>query len=203
MHASLLQKRAATAGTSLSPADTQSRMPGRSGRGKSGGGGGGGGEGKLQSIPELAALEAELQAKAGLPEGGARLAILTACKQAVVERGGQPSCAAYTSALLGSLANGGDEDLTQNVMFLLGHILLNLQESMHRAKFPVTILMTLLEQPPHGQTLYHLQQRQRAKNSKDNNLPHDAAPLDRPRDCTQPYNPCIANAPDVLWFSEA
>jgi hypothetical protein len=41
------------------------------------------------------------------------------------------------------------------------------------------------------------------KISKDNNPPHDAAPLDRPRDCTQLYNPCIANAPDVLWFSEA
>lgn len=121
-------------------------MPGRSGRGKGGGGGGGGGS---KQPAELAALEAELQAKAGSPEGGTRLAILTACRQAVVERGGVPSCATYTSALLGSLASGGDEDLTQNVMFLLGHVLLNLPEAMHRAKFEVIFMNTPILLPFH------------------------------------------------------
>ena len=61
---------------------------------------------------ELEGLTSDLRLKAATPEGRSRLAVLHAVRQAVVERGGAPSCTAYAGALLSSIGQKQDEETT-------------------------------------------------------------------------------------------
>ena len=84
---------------------------------------------------ELGGFTAELQLKASTPEGRSRLAVLQAVRQAVVERGGSPSCTAYAGALLSSLAQKQDEETTASVVYVLGHVLQHVGPGLLRGKF--------------------------------------------------------------------
>jgi len=84
---------------------------------------------------ELEGLTADLKLKASTPEGRSRLAVLHAVRQAVVERGGEPSCTAYAGALLSSVAQKQDEETTASVVYVLGHVLQHVGPGLLRGKF--------------------------------------------------------------------
>lgn len=84
---------------------------------------------------ELEGFAAELKLKSSTPEGRSRLAVLHAVRQAVVERGGAPSCTAYAGALLSSLGQKQDEETTASVVYVLGHVLQHVGPGLLRGKF--------------------------------------------------------------------
>ena len=84
---------------------------------------------------ELEGLTSDLRLKAATPEGRSRLAVLHAVRQAVVERGGAPSCTAYAGALLSSIGQRQDEETTASVVYVLGHVLQHVGPSLLRSKF--------------------------------------------------------------------
>lgn len=88
-----------------------------------------------QDPPELQQLSTELKRTSSSPEGKARLAVLMAIRQAIVERGGTPSCAAYAAGLMSSLSQQHDEETTAAVVYVLSHVLQNVSQTVLRSKF--------------------------------------------------------------------
>ena len=92
---------------------------------------------------DLEGLVADLKLKASTPEGRSRLAVLHAVRQAVLERGGAPSCTAYAGALLSSVGQRQDEETTASVVYVLGHVLQHVGPGLLRGKFvPLADVLT-------------------------------------------------------------